>query len=36
MAGIKEMDVGGTTSGIPYNFLSKVIITPKGLDSYTT
>jgi hypothetical protein len=33
---IKEIAVGGTTSGILYNCLSKVIITLWGLDSYTT
>jgi hypothetical protein len=33
---IKEIVVGGTTSGILYNYLPKVIITLQGLDSYTT
>jgi hypothetical protein len=29
-------DTSGTTLGILYNFLFKVIITLRGLDSYTT
>ena len=33
---IKEMVVGGATFGIMYNLLAKVIITERGLDSYTT
>jgi hypothetical protein len=32
---IKEIAVGGATSGILYNCLPKVIITLRGLDSYT-
>ena len=32
---IKEVVVGGATSGILYNELPKVIITVQGLDSYT-
>ena len=32
---IKEIAIGGTTSGILYNFLPKVIITLWCLDSYT-
>jgi hypothetical protein len=32
---IKEIALGGTTSTILYNFLFKVIITLRGLDSYT-
>jgi hypothetical protein len=31
---IKEIVVGGTTSGMLYNCLPKVIITLRGLDSY--
>jgi hypothetical protein len=33
---IKEITVGGATSGILYNCLPKLIITLRGLDSYTT
>jgi hypothetical protein len=33
---IKEITLGGTTWGIVYNFLFKVIITLRGLESYTT
>ena len=33
---IKEVVVGGATSGILYNELSKEIMTARGLDSYTT
>ena len=33
---IKEMAVGGATSGILYKLLPKVIITKRGLDSYTS
>jgi hypothetical protein len=33
---IKEITVGGATSGIMYNCLPKVIITLWGLESYTT
>ena len=36
LAVIKEVVVGGVTSGILYNELPKVIITTRGLDSYTT
>jgi hypothetical protein len=36
LAEIKEIVVGGATSGILYNCLPKVIITLRGLDSYTT
>jgi hypothetical protein len=36
IAKIKEITVGGATSGILYNSLPKVIITLQGLDSYTT
>ena len=36
LADIKEITLGGTASGIMYNFLVKVIITLQGLDSYTT
>ena len=32
---IKEVAVGGATSGILYNELSKEIMTARGLDSYT-
>jgi hypothetical protein len=32
----KEMVVGGAISGILYSLLPKVIITARGLDSYTT
>ena len=32
---IKEVVVGGATSGIPYNELPKETITARGLDSYT-
>jgi hypothetical protein len=35
LANIKEIMVGGATSGILYNFLPKVIIKLWGLDSYT-
>ena len=31
---IKEIELGGTALGILYNFLFKVIITLRGLDSY--
>jgi hypothetical protein len=33
---IKEIAVGDATSGILYNCLPKVIITLRGIDSYTT
>jgi hypothetical protein len=33
---IKEIEVCDTTSGILYNCLPKVMITLRGLDSYTT
>ena len=33
---IKEMEIGGATSGILYNLLAEVIITEWGLDSYRT
>jgi len=36
LAVIKEVAVGGATSGILYNELSKEIMTARGLDSYTT
>jgi hypothetical protein len=36
LAEIKEIALGGIASGILYNFLFKVIITLRGLDSYTT
>jgi len=36
LAEIKEIALGGTSSGILYNFLFKVIITLRGLESYTT
>ena len=36
LAKIKEMAVGGATSGILYSLLPKVIIMLQGLDSYTT
>ena len=32
---IKEMAVGGATSGILYNLFANVMITARGLDSYT-
>jgi len=35
LAVIKEVAVGGATSGILYNELSKEIMTERGLDSYT-
>jgi hypothetical protein len=35
LAEIKEITVGNTTSGILYNCLPKVIITLRGVDSYT-
>ena len=33
---IKEVAVGGATSGVLYNVLHKEIITTQGLESYTT
>lgn len=36
LAYIKEMLVGGSTSSILNNLLPKVILTVRGLDSYTT
>jgi hypothetical protein len=36
LAYIKEITLGGTALGMLYNFLFKVIITLRGLDSYTT
>jgi hypothetical protein len=36
LAEIKEITVGGATYGILYNCLPNVIITLRGLDSYTT
>ena len=33
---VKEIAGGGTTSGILYKLFPKVIITARGLDSYTT
>jgi hypothetical protein len=32
----KEMDVGGAISGIMYKLLPKLIITARGMESYTT
>jgi hypothetical protein len=36
LSDIKEIAVGSSTSGILYNCPPKVIITLRGLDSYTT
>jgi hypothetical protein len=36
LAEIEEIVVGSATSGILYNCLPKVIITLRGIDSYTT
>jgi hypothetical protein len=36
LAEIKEIEVGGATSGILYNCLPRVIITSWGVESYTT
>ena len=35
LAEIKEVAIGGATTGILYNELSKEIMTAQGLDSYT-
>lgn len=36
LAEIKQVGVGGVTSGILYNLLHKEIIIVRGLESYTT